>query len=44
MNPVESTTRTPGSCGIPGAPGPRVPAAICGSGSPPAGCLTPSAR
>lgn len=34
----------PAGCGIPGATGPRAPTAICGSGSPSAGCSTPSAR
>jgi hypothetical protein len=34
----------PGGCGIPGATGPRARTAICGWGSPSAGCSTPSAR
>ena len=42
--PGSSTTRSPTGSGIPGATGPRVLTAICGSGSPYAGCSTPSAR
>ena len=42
--PGSSTTRNPAGCGIPGGTGPRVPSAICGSGSPYAGCSAPPAR
>ena len=42
--PGSPATRNPAGCGIPGATGPRAPTAICGSGSPYAGCSTPSAR
>ena len=42
--PGSPATRNPAGCGIPGATGPRARTAICGSGSPSAGCSTPSAR
>jgi len=42
--PGSSATKNPADCGIPGVTGPRVPTATCGSGSPYAGCSTPSAR